>query len=115
MQERHFAAMTRNRLAVTVFAWLGLLAAYPLFLAGIEMLIDDIPINFSFWPKVFAGVFAWAVKAAFFDAIAEAAMMQVYFPWAEQEPDASAEETLARHSASYREILRKAGEQPEEP
>ena len=115
LQEQHFAAMTRNRLAATVFAWLGLVAAYPLFLAGIEMLIDDIPINFSFWPKVFAGVFAWAVKAAFFDAIAEAAMMQVFFPWAEQEPDTSAEETLARHSASYREILQKAGEQPEEP
>ena len=115
VQEQHFAAMTRNRLAATVFAWLGLVAAYPLFLAGIEMLIDDIPINFSFWPKVFAGVFAWAVKAAFFDAIAEAAMMQVFFPWAEQEPDASAVETLARHSASYREILRKAGEQPDEP
>lgn len=115
VQEQHFAAMTRNRLAATVFAWLGLVAAYPLFLAGIEMLIDDIPINFSFWPKVFAGVFAWAVKAAFFDAIAEAAMMQVFFPWAEQEADASAEETLARHSASYREILRKVGEQPEEP
>ena len=115
VQEQHFAAMTRNRLAATVFAWLGLVAAYPLFLAGIEMLIDDIPINFSFWPKVFAGVFAWAVKAAFFDAIAEAAMMQVFFPWAEQEPDASTEETLARHSASYREILQKAGEQPEEP
>lgn len=115
VQEQHFAAMTRNRLAATVFAWLGLVAAYPLFLAGIEMLIDDIPINFSFWPKVFAGVFAWAVKAAFFDAIAEAAMMQVFFPWAEQEPDASAEETLARHSASYRDILRKADEQPEEP
>ena len=115
VQEQHFAAMTRNRLAATVFAWLGLVAAYPLFLAGIEMLIDDIPINFSFWPKVFAGVFAWAVKAAFFDAIAEAAMMQVFFPWAEQEPDASAEESLARHSASYRDILRKADEQPEVP
>lgn len=115
VQEQHFAAMTRNRLAATVFAWLGLVAAYPLFLAGIEMLIDDIPMNFSFWPKVFAGVFAWAVKAAFFDAIAEAAMMQVFFPWAEQEPDASAEESLARHSASYRDILRKADEQPEVP
>ena len=115
VQEQHFAAMARNRLAATVFAWLGLVAAYPLFLAGIEMLIDDIPINFSFWPKVFAGVFAWAVKAAFFDAIAEAAMMQVFFPWAEQEADASAEETLARHSTSYRDILRKADEQPEEP
>ena len=115
VQKQHFAAMTRNRLAATVFAWLGLVAAYPLFLAGIEMLIDDIPINFSFWPKVFAGVFAWAVKAAFFDAIAEAAMMQVFFTWAEQEPDASAEETLARHSASYRDILRKADDQPEVP
>ena len=110
VQEQHFAAMIRNRLVATVFAWLGLLAAYPLFLAGIEILIDDIPINFSFWPKVFAGVFAWAVKAAFFDAIAEAAMMQVFIPWAEQEPGTSAEETLARRSASYREILQKAGE-----
>lgn len=112
VQERHFARMTRNRLAATLFSWLGFLAAYPLLLAGISLLVDGIPIDLSFWPYVFAGVFAWALKAAFFDAIAEAAMVQVFIPVATAEAGSVDTETLARHSAAYREMLEQAGIDP---
>lgn len=109
VQDRHFASMTSNRLAATLFAWLGFVAFYPLLLGGIRMLVADIPIDLSFWPLVFAGVFAWALKTAFFDAIAEAAMLQVFFPLAEQPDDTGAREALQQHSAAYRQILEKAG------
>lgn len=109
VHERHFAGMTKNRLVATVFSWLGFLLAYPLLLGGIDLLIDGIPINFSFWPQVFAGVFAWAIKAAFFDAIAEAAMMQYFFPLAESEAHLAASDLLQQHSAAYRKVLETSG------
>ncbi len=109
VHERHFAAMIKNRLVATLFSWLGFLLAYPLLLAGIHLLIDDIPINFSFWPQVFAGVFAWAIKAAFFDAIAEAALVQFFFPLAEKEAGQPANDALQQHSATYRKIQQKSG------
>ena len=105
VQDQHFASLLKNRLAATVFAWLGFLAFYPPLVAGIEMLIDGIPINMSFWPYVFAGVFAWAIKAAFFDAIAEAAMMTYFFPLASETVVLAPSAALQTHSAAYRQML----------
>ena len=109
VQERHFAHIAKNRLFATLFAWLGLVLAYPLLRAGINLLIEDIPINMSFWPEVFAGVFAWAIKAAFFDTIAEAAIMQVFFPLAEQEAGSTTSPMLTEVSSAYRQIQERAG------
>ena len=108
--DRHFAALTRNRLTITVFSWMGFLAAYPLLLAGIQGLVSGIPVNLSFWPYVFAGVFAWALKAAFFDAIAEAAMTQCFFPLASQEAGVAPSAELEQRSVAFRHIQQKAGE-----
>jgi hypothetical protein len=113
VHERHFTRMTKNRMFAMLFSWLGFLAAYPLLLEGIRMLVDGIPIDMSFWPYVFAGVFAWTVKAAFFDAIAEASMMQVFFPLARSEASGGAAEALIRHSSAYRRMREKAGAVPE--
>lgn len=110
VHDRHFDGMTRNRLAATVFSWLGFLAFYPLLLAGIGILVEGVPIDFGFWPWVFAGVFAWAVKAAFFDAIAEAALMEYFFSLTGKAAGLPASEALERQSAAYREIRRKAGQ-----
>lgn len=109
VHERHFTRMTKNRLFATLFSWLGFLAAYPLLLAGIRILVDGIPINMSFWPYVFAGVFAWAIKAAFFDAIAEASMLQVFFPLARSEATDGQDEALLQHSSAYRRMRENAG------
>lgn len=113
VHEQHFDAMTKNRLVATMFSWLGFLAFYPLLLAGIGILVEDIPIHFSFWPYVFAGVFAWAIKAAFFDAIAEAAMMAYFFSLAGKAVDTATGEALASQSAAYREIRQQAGQAQE--
>lgn len=110
VQDRHFASLTNNRLAATLFAWLGFAAFYPLLLGGIRMLVAGIPIDMSFWPLVFAGVFAWALKTAFFDAIAETAMLQVFFPLARQPNGSDHREALQLHSTAYRQILEKAGD-----
>ncbi len=112
VHEQHFSGMTKNRMVATGFAWLGLLAFYPLLLAGIRLLVEDIPINMSFWPYVFAAVFAWALKAAFFEAIAEAAMMQYFFPLAQQTAGQTASEMLRQHSAAYRQIEERSGQPP---
>jgi hypothetical protein len=109
VHERHFGGMTKNRLVVTVFSWVGFALAYPLLLGGIHLLIEDIPINFSFWPQVFAGVFAWAIKAAFFDAIAEAAMMAFFFPLAEKEAGQPVSDALRQHSTAFQQIEQKSG------
>jgi hypothetical protein len=113
IQEQQYHAMTRNRFVATVFSWLGFLAFYPLLLAGIDILVEGIPIDFSVWTYVFAGVFAWAIKAAFFDAIAEAAMMAYFFSLAGKSADSTSGEALASQSAAYREIRRQAGQTSE--
>ncbi len=110
VHEQHFDGMTKNRLVATLFSWLGFLGFYPLLLAGIGILVEGIPINFSFWPWVFAGVFAWAIKAAFFDAIVEAAMMEYFFSLARKETGIPSGEALYRQSDAYREIRQKSGQ-----
>lgn len=106
---RHHAAMTQRRLYASLFTWAGFMAAYPLLLAGIGRLVSGIPINMSFWPYVFAGVFSWAIKTAFLDAIAEAAMMESFLALQQgaQEPGNPA--GLAQRSGAYRFICDRAG------
>ena len=99
--QTHHASLFRNRVYASAFAWLGSLASYPLLLGGIRELIEDIPVNMSFWPYVFAGVFAWAIKTAFFDAIVEAAMAQWFFPLAAQGAEPGAADQLAERSTAF--------------
>lgn len=80
IQKQHYAALLKYRIIATVFEVVGFVAAYPLLLIGIEKLVSGIPINMSFWPYLFAGVFAWTLKAAFFEPIAEAAMLDSFLP-----------------------------------
>lgn len=79
-QKQHSAALLKYRIIATVFEIVGFVAAYPLLLIGIEKLVSGIPINMSFWPYLFAGVFSWTLNAAFFEPIAEAAMLDSFLP-----------------------------------
>lgn len=79
-QRQHYAALLKYRIIATAFEIVGFVAAYPLLLIGIEKLVADIPINMSFWPYLFAGVFSWVLNAAFFEPIAEAAMLDSFLP-----------------------------------
>jgi hypothetical protein len=101
---QHFRTLMRNRILAIVFEWVGFALAYPLLLAGIRMLVEGLPINVSFWPYVFAGVFGWVLKAGFFEPIAEAAMLQVFFPLAEQGADPARTAELASSSVAFREL-----------
>jgi hypothetical protein len=109
--DQHGPRILKHRLIASGFEWAGFALAFPLLLAGIRMLIEGIPIDFGVWPWVFAGVFAWVLKAAFFEPIAEAAMMQVLFPLAEQGPNPAQVAELAARSEAYRELREAAAGQ----
>jgi hypothetical protein len=110
VQHRHFASLRKNRLYASAFEWLGFIAAYPLLLIAFQKLTSGLPVaSLEFWTYVFAAVFAWTLKAAFFEPIAEAAMMQSFFPLAEQGADPAQEAELSRRSEAFRTIREKAG------
>lgn len=74
-------------------------------LIGIRMLVEGVPINTGIWPSVFAAVFAWVLKSAFFEPIAEAAMLQVFLPMASQETATESSAELAKVSPAYQTLL----------
>jgi hypothetical protein len=99
IQRQHYAALLKYRIIATVFEVVGFAAAYPLLLAGIEKLVAGIPINMSFWPYLFAGVFSWTLKAAFFEPIAEAAMLDGFLPLVPKVSESAPEPEAAPASA----------------
>ena len=107
--DRHFSTMVRNRAILMAFTWLGFFTALPLLHKGIEILVSDIPIHMGPWPLVFGGVFSWAIKAAFFDAIAEAAMLDYFFPIARREAMSVAGSSLSQNSPAYAALESKIG------
>lgn len=107
IQHRHLAALLKYRLYAFGFAWLGFIAAFPLLTRGLEMLTSDFPFQLGIWAYIFGGVFSWTLKAAFFEPIGEAAMMQALFPLAAS-VTADDAQALAQHSASVKAILEKA-------
>lgn len=92
--QQNYSALLKYRLYATVFEVVGFIAAYPLLLIGIEKMVSGIPINMSFWPYLFAGVFSWSLVAAFFESISEAALLDAFLPMvpkvADPEPEAVA-------------------------
>lgn len=109
VQKEYFATLLKYRVYASLFEVLGFVAAFPLLAVAFEKLVAGIPIAFGPWPYVFAGVFAWTLKAAFFEPIAEAAMMAGFFPLAGQGADPEQEVDLAQQSEAFRAIRRQAG------
>jgi hypothetical protein len=107
--DRDFDALLKYRIYASAFEWLGFAAAFPLLAIGFQMLTSGFPVSFGYWIYLFAGVFSWALKAAFLEAIAEAALLGVFFPLAEQAADPAREAELAGRSAAYKAILDQAG------
>lgn len=102
--DRHYLTLVKNRFFAMAVGWIGFLIATPLLYKGIEILISDIPIQTGPWPLIFAAVFAWAIKAAFFDAIAEDAMLQLFFPLARKEIGTLSSADLTINSAAFARI-----------
>lgn len=107
--DRHFSALLRNRAILTVFSWVGFFTALPLLQKGIEILVSDIPIHMGPWPLVFGGVFSWAIKAAFFDAIAEAAMLDYFFPIVRREARTFSGSSVTQKSPAFAAIESRIG------
>ena len=74
-QKQGYKALLRDRIYATVFEVLGFAAVLPLLSIAFLKLVADIPMDVGFWPYVFGAVFAWSLKAAFLEPIAEAAIM----------------------------------------
>lgn len=103
-EARHLPLLLKNRLLATLFTWAGLILAYPLVLKGIELLVEGIPIQLGLWPLVFAGVFSLALKSAFFDPIAETALLQMTFPLIEAEGMWPLESHVLNQSEAFRAL-----------
>lgn len=67
----------RNLAWLHLFMNLGWLAAYLLIREPFADLTAKFPVHVPVWTEVFALVFAWAVRAAFFDIIAAVALLQL--------------------------------------
>jgi hypothetical protein len=109
-QARYFAELLKYRLYTLLFEYLGLLAAIVLMLYPINAAASALPAAVGAWRFVFALVFGWSLKAAFFEPIATAAMAGLYLKLAEREPPATEAEigTLAEQSPAFRSIREKA-------
>jgi hypothetical protein len=110
VQKRHYATLLKYRIYASLFEVLGFVAAFPLLAAAFEKIVAGIPIAFGVWPYAFAGVFAWTLKAAFFEPIAEAAMMASFFPLAEKGAEPKQEAELAKDSEAFRALRQQAGQ-----
>lgn len=108
VQGKHFTALLKNRLYATLFEVLGFAAAFAVLSIPFASIGASLPVETGVWPYVFALVFAWTLEAAFFDPIAQAAMMQVFIGLAQQGPDEGWEAELNRSSESFRALQEKA-------
>jgi hypothetical protein len=101
---KYFRRLTMDRGIATTFEWLGFAAAYPLFLIAAQKIVADLPVTLGVWPHIFAGVFAWSLKATFLEPIAEAAMLQSFSPLARDHVDGEETSLLQENSAAFREL-----------
>lgn len=110
LQSRHFPWLLKNRLYLLLFECLGLLAAFALILVPVNNVAAALPVSVGVWRFVFALVFAWSLKATFFEPIAAAAMTRLYSEVMEKEaPATTAEmEEIARLSEAFALIREKA-------
>jgi hypothetical protein len=84
----------------------GFAAGFAAMLYPVDAAASLLPVDVGYWRYVFALVFAWSLKAAFFTPIATTAMAQVYFGLsapAGAEADALRQK-LMEHSGAFRSL-----------
>ncbi len=103
---RHFDPLSKNRLYLLAFEYLGLIAAYFLMLYPVDSVVSLLPVGVGVWRYVFALIFAWSLKSAFLEPIATTALAEIYFKLAQQEVDGGEAETgeLEAESLAFRKI-----------
>lgn len=103
---RHFL---KNALWLSVFLWLLTVLMFATFILPAWGFAAALPGHHAWWGIGFAIALALSLKAAVFEPLAIAALMQVFFHTIEsQRPDPEWEEKLNRASARFRELGEKA-------
>ena len=92
-----------------VFMYSGLFAAFYLLLWPVGWVADLFPVSIGYWRWVFALVFAWGIKATFFDSVALAMLTQVFFKISEgQSASEDCANKLAEISTDFKAISDRA-------
>lgn len=104
---RHFPELLKYQSISVLFEYLGLLAAFFVMLYPVDAVASSLPVNPGIWRYVFALVFAWSLKSAFFTPIATAAMAKLYFGLAQRDAAVTEAEiqALAQQSEVFRRIV----------
>ena len=107
---RHFDTLSKNRLSLLGFEYLGLLLAYLGMLYPVDSAVSLLPVDVGVWRYVFALIFAWSLKSAFLEPIATTALAELYINLAKQETDFCTAEAKELESCSeaFRKIVSKA-------
>jgi len=82
---RHFDLLSKNRLYLLAFEFLGLFIAYVAMLYPVDSAVSLLPVDVGVWRTVFALIFAWSLKSAFLEPIATTALAELYFNLAKKE------------------------------
>ena len=107
---RHFDLLSRSRLYLLAFEFLGLLIAYVAMLYPVDSAVSLLPVDVGVWRYGFALIFAWSLKVAFLEPIATTALAELYFNLAKQEGGVSEKEIseLVSCSEAFNKIVERA-------
>jgi len=98
---QHFSRLFKSRLYLGLFELLGFAAGFAILLVPIRNIAQALPVSIGLWQYVFAAAFAWTLKAAFFEPIAQAAMAQTVFNLIGQGIDPDSEIELDRKAPEF--------------
>jgi len=98
---QHFSRLLKNRLYLSLFELLGFATGFAVLLIPIKSITDALPVSIGLWQYVFAAAFAWTLKAAFFEPIAQAAMAQTVFTLIEQGIDPDSKMEISRKAPIF--------------
>ncbi|BBA34483.1 uncharacterized protein sS8_2531 [Methylocaldum marinum] len=76
---QYFSSIFKSRVYLGLFELLGFASGFALLLIPIRNIASTLPVSIGLWQYVFTAAFAWSLKAAFFEPIAQAAMAQTVF------------------------------------
>ena len=107
---RHFDLLSRSRLYLLAFEFLGLLIAYVAMLYPVDSAVSLLPVDVGVWRYGFALIFAWSLKVAFLEPIATTALAELYFNLAKQEGGVSEKEIseLVSCSEAFNKIVERS-------
>lgn len=98
-----------NGLAASAVVWAASLLVLLILTPPMGGLFSSFPYSVSAWSLLGAALFAWAIKSAFFDPFALAALTPIFFRLADsQTPDPEWDRALADLSPAFRRIRNRA-------